>query len=669
MNYPNVFLHGGDYNPDQWLDYPEVLLEDIRLMKLAGINAVSLGIFAWARLEPEEGRYDFEWMDEIVERLTENGIGIVLATPSAARPAWLAQRYPEVLRCNERFERMHYGERHNHCLTSPVYREKVRQIDTALARRYASHKDILMWHIGNEFGGDCRCPLCAEAFREWLRNKYGTLEELNRRWWTGFWSQRYTDWSQIEPPSPMGEVSNPSMWLDWRRFETCQCASFVRMEREAVQAVNADIPVTINLMERFRDYDYFTLAKEIDVVSWDSYPTWGSGDDMALAANVAMQHDLMRSFKRKPFLLMESTPSLVNWKPHNKLKRPGMHLLSSLQAVAHGSQSVMMFQWRKGRGGSEAFHGAVVSHDGRSDTRVFRDVAEVGQVLAGLKPVLDARNQAGVCILYDYENLWALERVQAAQLGNMRYIDTVLLFYRSLWEQGIAVDFADMSEETSLEGYKVVIAPMLFMFRGGIEEKMRRFTEKGGVLVTTFFSGIVDADHLTYLGDAPHGLTDVLGLRAEEIDALYPEEFNTLAFEDGRDLPLEELCELPRDVTAEVMGVYGSDFYAGMPALTRNRFGRGTAWYLAGKPDPYGMKIVMDMILAEVKLPKADAEIDHQEGIVATARGEYIFLQNYSGEAQKVNLGRPMFDLIGQRRIEDGWMLPANGIMILKEER
>ena len=329
----------------------------------------------------------------------------------------------------------------------------------------------------------------------------------------------------------------------------------------------------------------------------------------------------------------------------------------------------MMFQWRKGRGGSEAFHGAVVSHDGRSDTRVFRDVAEVGQVLAGLKPVLDARNQAGVCILFDYENLWALERVQAAQLGNMRYIDTVLLFYRSLWEQGIAVDFADMSEETSLEGYKVVIAPMLFMFRGGIEEKMRRFTEKGGVLVTTFFSGIVDADHLTYLGDAPHGLTDVLGLRAEEIDALYPEEFNTLAFEDGRDLPLEELCELPRDVTAEVMGVYGSDFYAGMPALTRNRFGRGTAWYLAGKPDPYGMEIVMDMILAEVKLPKADAEIDHQEGIVATARGEYIFLQNYSGEAQKVNLGRPMFDLIGQRRIEDVWMLPANGIMILKEER
>ena len=667
MKFPGVFLHGGDYNPDQWLDSPEVLLEDVRLMRLAGINAVSVGIFAWARLEPEEGRYDFAWLDEIVNRLTENGIGIVLATPSAARPAWLAQKYPEVLRCNERFERMHFGERHNHCLTSPVYREKVRQIDTALARHYAGRPEILMWHIGNEFGGDCRCPLCAQAFREWLMNKYGTLEELNRRWWTGFWSQRYSDWSQIEPPSPMGEVSNPSMQLDWRRFETCQCASFVRMEREAVQAVTPDIPVTINLMERFRDYDYFTLSREIDVVSWDSYPTWGSGDDLALAANVAMQHDLMRSFRRSPFLLMESTPSLVNWKPHNKLKRPGMHLLSSMQAIAHGSQSVMMFQWRKGRGGSEAFHGAVVSHDGRSDTRVFRDVAQVGQVLPEIRPVLEARTQAKVCILFDYENLWALEGVQAAQLGNMRYIDTVLLFYRSLWERGIAVDFADMNE-TCLEGYRFVLAPMLFMFRGGIEQKLRCFTEQGGTILTTFFSGIVDADHLTFLGDAPHGLTDVLGLRAEEIDALYPEESNELLLEDGQKLTLRELCELPRDVTAEVVGRYGTDFYAGLPALTRNAFGRGTAWYLAAKPDQAGVDAVMERILSELDIPRAIAA-DCPAGVIATDRGGFVFLQNYSGEPQVVDVHGPMTDLIGQRTVEGRCTLPTNGIMILKTER
>ena len=667
MKVPRIFLHGGDYNPDQWLDRPDVLREDIRLMHLAGINAVSVGIFAWARLEPEEGRYDFAWLDEIVDRLRENGIGIVLATPSGARPAWMAQRYPEVLRCNERFERMHFGERHNHCLTSPVYREKVRQMDTELARHYAGRSPVLLWHIGNEFGGDCRCPLCTQAFREWLMDKYGTLEELNRRWWTGFWSQRYTEWSQIEPPSPMGEVSNPSMQLDWRRFETCQCASFIRMEREAVQAVMPEVPVTTNLMERFSDYDYFTLAREIDVVSWDSYPTWGSGDDLALAANVAMQHDLMRSLKRKPFFLMESTPSLVNWKPHNKLKRPGMHLLSSMQAVAHGSQSVMMFQWRKGRGGSEAFHGAVVSHDGRSDTRVFRDVAEVGQVLTNIQPVLDARNQAQVLILFDYENLWALEKVQAAQMGNMRYIDTVLLFYRSLWERGIAVDFADM-ENACPEKYRVVIAPMLFMFRGGIEEKLRRFTEQGGTLVTTFFSGIVDADHLTFLGDAPHGLTEVLGLRAEETDALYPGETNELVL-DGQRLCLRELCELPREVTAEVVGRYGRDFYAGLPALTRNACGLGTAWYLAGKPDQEGVDAVMDRILAETDLPRADAGVEHRTGVVVTVRGDYLFVQNYSGEPQQVRINGPMWDLVGQRTVEGECRMPANGIMILKEER
>ena len=529
---------------------------------------------------------------------------------------------------------MHFGERHNHCLTSPVYREKVRAIDAALAERYAKHPGVILWHIGNEFGGECRCPLCAEAFRGWLRNKYGTLDALNRRWWTDFWSHRYTAWEQIEPPSPAGDQCNPSMRVDWRRFVTSQVRSFIEMERDAVKAFNPALPVTANLMERFWDYDYFELAKAIDVVSWDCYPAWHGADDLQRAAEFAMNHDLMRSLKQKPFLMIESTPSLVNWKDVNKLKRPGMHLLSSMQAVAHGSQSVMMFQWRKGRGGSEAFHGAVVSHDGRDDTRVFRDVEQVGAALERLTPMLGEERKAEVCLLFDWENRWALDFAQMGRRGAMQYFDTCVRYYRALWERGIAVDLRDMSEATDLSGYRFIVAPMLFMFRNGMDERLRRYVEAGGTLLVTYLSGIVDADDLTFLGDAPHGLTDVLGLRAEELDTLYPGETNSLKLEGDVSVPVSRYCELPEDVTARVVGTYGEDFYAGRPCLTVNRFGQGKTWYLAAEPDTeQAMRTVLARVIEEIGLTAALPETLPQ-GVVATGRGRAVFVQNYTAETQ-----------------------------------
>lgn len=659
------FLHGGDYNGDQWLDRPDILDEDIRLMREAHVNCVSLGIFSWALLEPQEGVYDFAWLDALMDRLYAGGVHVFLATPSAAKPAWMAEKYPEVLRCGPDFERAHFGERHNHCPSSPVYQAKTQAIDRALALRYGKHPAVIGWHIGNEFGGDCRCPLCAENFRTWLKNKYGSLDSLNARWYTSFWSQRYSAWSQVEPPSPRGEVSNPSMWVDWRRFETELCKRFITMEKKTVQAVNPELPCTANLMERFWDYNYFSLAEAIDFVSWDSYPEWGSGDDIARAAEFAMNHDIMRSLKDAPFFLIESTPSLVNWKPHNKLKRPGMHLLSSMQAVAHGSDSVMMFQWRKGRGGSEAFHGAVVSHDRRSDTRVFRDVQEVGQTLEALRPLCGEAVQAEACVIFDWENRWALDYVQAAQKGNMRYFDTVNMYYRALWERGIRVDLRDMRECTDLSRYKLVVAPLLFMQRNGFDRKLRDFVENGGTLLTTFFSGIVDADDLTFLGDAPHGLTDVLGLRAEELDSLYPEDSNALLL-DGKAYAVHELCEIARDVTAEVVGTYESDFYAGFPCLTVNRFGKGKAWYLAAKADQPGVNAVMAKVIEGVGLNSANPG-EMPEGVVATARGEAVFVQNFSGKPQRFPLEGTWRDMRTGDDVSGTVSLPENGLLILQK--
>ena len=471
-----TFLHGGDYNPDQWLDRPDILERDIELMRQAHVNAVSVAIFAWARLEPEDGVYDFGWLDQVIDRLWQGGVRVALATPSGARPAWLAQKYPEVLRVDEHFHRRHFGGRHDHCLTSPVYRRKVREINTRLAERYARHPGVILWHLSNEYSGDCRCELCQEKWREWLKKRYGDLETLNKSWWTSFWAKTYTDWSQIEAPSPAGEMSLTAMQVDWRRFSSDQCKDFLTAERDAVKAVCPELPCTANFMVSFWDYDYFSLAEAVDVVSWDAYPAWHGGDDVAEAAHFALNHELMRSLKDQPFLMIESTPSQVNWHAVNKLKRPGMHLLSSLQAVAHGSQSVMYFQWRKGRGGVEMFHGAVVDHDGRGDTRVFRDVTQVGEALEKLQPLYDQpRAKADVCVIFDWSNWWAVEYAQTGLNHNMKYVDTVTMHYRSLWERGVSVDIRDMRACTDLSGYKLVIAPMLFMFRNEFGARLRAY--------------------------------------------------------------------------------------------------------------------------------------------------------------------------------------------------
>ena len=661
------FLHGGDYNPDQWLDRPDILEKDVELMQKAHVNCVSIAIFAWARLEPEDGVYDFTWLDEVIDRLWKGGIHVILATPSGARPAWMAQKYPEVLRVNKEYQQMHFGERHNHCPSSPVYRRKVREMDTALAKRYAQHPAVILWHLSNEFSGECHCPRCQQAFRDWLKEKYGTLEELNKCWWTGFWSQRYSDWSQIEAPSPLGEFSSCAMTVDWKRFLTDQCKSFIEMERDAVQSVDPSLKVTVNMMERFQGYDYFSMAESIDVVSWDSYPSWHSGDDLFRGAEFAMHHDIMRSLKDAPFILMESTPSQVNWKPHNKLKEPGMHLLSSLQAVAHGSQSVLYFQWRKGRGGGEMFHGAVVDHYGESDTRVFADVTEVGTSLEKLEPIYQTQPHADVCIIFDWENWWAIDQAQTGQKGAMHYFDVVLSHYRALWEQGISVDFRDMRPCTDLSRYKLVIAPMLFMFRHGFEQKLHDFVENGGTLVSSYFTGVVDEHYLAYLGPTPHGLTDVFGFRAAELDALFPNDSNALVV-PGRAEPykITELCELLANCTAEAKGVYASNFYQGQPCVTVNSFGKGKAWYIAAKVEDAYLQDFYKQLAPEAGVAPIFTEA-MPKGVVPTTRGKVTFLQNFSMQEQTIHLAKRYHDLLHDSVITGDVVMPKNGLLVVEE--
>ncbi|WOA52543.1 beta-galactosidase [Dickeya solani] len=648
-------LHGADYNPEQWENYPGIIDDDIAMMKQVKCNVMSVSIFSWAKLEPQEGVYRFDWLDEVIDKLYRQGIAVFLATPSGARPAWMSQRYPEVLRVGrDRVPALH-GGRHNHCLSSPVYRDKVLKINTLLAERYGHHPAVIGWHISNEYSGECHCDRCQQAFRIWLQARYQTLDNLNHAWWSDFWSHTYSDWSQIESPAPQGEVSIHGLNLDWRRFNTAQATDFCTQEIAPLKRVNPAIPVTTNFMEYFYDYDYWQLSRVLDFISWDSYPMWHRDkDDATLACYIAMFHDLMRSLKQgKPFVLMESTPSVTNWQPLSKLKKPGMHILSSLQAVAHGADAVQYFQWRKSRGSVEKFHGAVVDHVGHVDTRVGREVAQLGQILSQLGAVAGSRVEAQVAILFDWESRWAMDDAQGPRNAGLEYEKTVAEHYRPFWEQGIAADI--INADCDFSGYRLLIAPMLYMVRPGFAERVEQFVRQGGQVVVTYWSGIVNESDLCYQGGFPGPLRSVLGIWSEEIDCLADGEYNRVLGLADNDIGLKgpyqarHLCELIHLEGATALASYCDDFYAGRPAVTVNRVGAGKAWYVTSRNDLAFQRDFFAAIIRELALPRA-LDILLPPAVTAHRRTnddeEFIFIENYSALPQPIQLPAGYSDML-----------------------
>lgn len=672
-------LHGGDYNPDQWAHTPEIWDEDMRLMNLAHCNTMSVGIFSWAALEPEEGRYDFSWLDTIMDKLAAEGARAVLATPSGARPAWMSQKYPEVLRVAPNRHRNLHGQRHNHCYTSPVYREKTRTINRMLAERYKDHPALLVWHISNEYGGECHCELCQAAFRDFLRKRYNNdIDALNQAWWTGFWAHTFNDFDQIESPAPHGESAVHGHNLDWKRFVTQQTLDFMRNEIAPLREVTPNVPVTTNMMGTYPGLDYWKLAPDLDVISWDSYPFWHT-DAMKtweLGANVSFLHDINRSLKGgKPFMLMESTPSTQNWAKVNKVKRPGMHKLASLQAIAHGSDTVQYFQWRKSRGSCEKMHGAVVDHAGHENTRVFRDVAEVGMALEKLAPVVGTTVRPDVAIIYDWENRWAVDDVMGMRNGpgQKGYEETCKNHYQSFWKRGIPVDVIDA--DCDLSGYKLVVAPMLYMLKPGVAERLGAFAEAGGTLVTTYITGNVDQSDLCFLGGFPGPLRKVVGLWSEELDALYDTDSNGLRFEAGNELGLSGVfkahtyCERIHPETARTVAVYTDDFYAGEPAMTVNDYGKGKAWYLAARTENALLDAFYDKLSADLCLLRA-LDTTLPEGVTAQLRTDgrdrFVFLMNFGEAAATVALPETATDMLTGEALSGEISLAPYAVRVLR---
>lgn len=671
MKWPDRILFGGDYNPDQWDD--ETIQEDMRLFQKAGVNLLTLPVFSWAKLEPEEGVYDFAWLDKIIDTIWRSGIHICLATPTTAQPAWLSARYPEVLPVDIQGRRRTHGMRVFFCVNSLKYRERAAAIAHEFGRRYAHHPALYMWHVSNEYGTSCYCPTCQARFRLWLKRRYGSVQELNNRWHTSFWGRTVYSFEEVFLPTELNDDYrfNPAVQLDYMRFLTDSTVECFRNEYDVLKSYNPEIPVLTNMSGFIKKLDQSVFTKAMDAVGWDNYP-WPQDPPHF----VAMKHDIMRSLRGgQSFILTEQSPNQQNWQPYNKLKRPGEVRMLSYQAMAHGADSCLFFQMRQSIAGQEKFHGAVISHAGHENTRVFRETERLGQELKKLgSAFLRARTPAKAAILMDWNNWWALEN-SSGPSKDIRYLEALSDWYRSFHRHGIQVDFVFPKEGTDYCRYALVIAPMLYMTKTGVAVGLTEYVRCGGTLLATVMSGLVDENDRCVFGEYPGKLKEVLGIWVEETDALRPEEKNGIHCLDAlrldrTDYECSLLCDLLHTRGAEPLAVYTEDFYAGMPCVTRNAFGKGTAYYVGTRPDADFIDALMRHIFAECGL---ESPVNAREGVEITVRenenGRFLFLLNHGAEEAWADLGgKACLDLMSGERMTGRITIPANDVRILKGE-
>jgi beta-galactosidase len=657
--------YGGDYNPEQW---PEsTWAQDIRLMTEAGVNLVTVGVFSWSRLQPAPGELTAGWLDQVLDLLADAEIDVDLATGTASPPPWLTAAHPEILPVTMDGTRLAPGSRQHYCPSAPAFRAAAVDLADRMARRYAGHPAVTMWHVGNEYGCHvpaCYCELSAVAFRTWLRARYGDLGRLNEAWGGAVWSQDYTSWDQVEPPRVTPTFANPAQQLDFARFSSAELLACYQAERAAIAAHSPGTPVTTNFMGLFRPVDQFRFAAELDVASVDSYPDPADAESHLQSA---MTCDLTRSVGGgRPWVLMEQAPGAVNWRAVNVPKAPGQHRALSLQAVARGGDAVLSFQWRASATGAEKFHSAMLPHAG-TDSRIWREAVGLGADLGRLAGVAGAAVRAEVAILLDWESWWALEA--DSHPARLRLIDLLREFYRPLFEAAVNADFAH--PESDLSGYRLVLVPALYLVSEAGAENVRQFAASGGTVVITFFSGIVDPSDRIRLGGYPAPWRDLLGLRVEELAPL-PE---------GAEVRLDSATgdpAAPGDHAAPGAGRvwqdsvdlrgavpllrYAVGYLAGQAAATRHPYGRGEAFYLGTLPDRATLRG-----LVEQACQRAGVEFrsDVPPGVEVVRRGDHVFVISHLDRPADLDLGGKSRDLLTAGIVGPVVTLGPRGVLVL----
>ncbi|WP_169983711.1 beta-galactosidase [Microbispora sp. H10836] len=602
--------YGGDYNPEQWPE--EVWAEDVTLMRRAGVTLVTVGVFSWARLEPSEGRHTFDWLDRVLGLLADGGIRVDLAVPTASPPPWFSLSHPDALTVTRDGVRLTHGSRDTYCVSAPAYREASLRITRALAERYRDHPALAMWHVHNEYGTPCHCDHAATAFRAWLRKRYGGLDALNDAWTTAFWGQHYSDWAQITPPRATQYLQNPAQALDFRRFVSDEMLAHFREQRDLLRGLTPGVPVTTNyVLAGWASVDHWKWSTEVDLVAVDHYP---AGQGMAAAEQSAFAADLARSWARgRPWLLMEQATGYVTG-PRVAAKEPGEIARHSLQHVARGAEGVLFFQWRASRGGAEQWHPGMVPHAG-PDSRVFREVCALGEALKRIPaPPGGPPVEAEAAILWDEEAWWAVQR-PGLPSTEIDYLAAVEQAHRVLWRQGVTACFAHPSHD--LSAHRAVLVPSLYLISDEAAGNLAAYVEGGGTLVVSYFSGIADEHTRVRTGGYPGALREVLGIRVEEFRPLAgPVELPEL----GRATAWSEVVHL---AGAEAVARYPG----GGPAVTRHRFGEGTAWYVSTRLDDPGYARL---------LAAAGLAGDGVPGVEIVRRRDQVVALNHTADEQPV---------------------------------
>jgi beta-galactosidase len=682
---------GVDYYPEHW---PETRwATDARMMRDAGLQVVRLAEFAWAKIEPAEGEFDWDWLDRAVEALASVGLQVVLCTPTAAPPAWLTRNYPDILPVDDQRHRRSFGARRHYCANSPTYREHTRRIVGAIATRYGQHPSVIGWQIDNEFGGGqtarCYCHNCVAAFRDWLQRRYGHLDALNEAWGTVFWSQEYDDWTQIEPPGLTGEKPNPSHVLDYYRFSSDSWVDYQQIQIDMLRAKTNGVPfVTTNLMGLFSDLDYYKLAKPIDFVTWDNYPT-GQAErlrdvlycgsvtntedghyayDVGDPAITGMAHDLMRAVKDKPFWIMEQQPGHINWSDYNLAPYPGVVRLWTWEDIAHGADTVVYFRWRTCLYAQEQYHSGLLRHDGEP-AQGLRDIQAMYGEQAVMAAILGTSVPAEVALLHSYDDLWAIElQPHNRDFGYLRHLFN---YYRALQRTGVPVDLAPPTRD--LGRYKLVIAPTLFLVDETIADNLRRYVEQGGHLVLSVRSGFKTTDNRVVDTPLPGLLADLVGATVEEWHSLppgvtYPLE--TAGLSDGP-FTVKLWAEALKPVSAEILARFTGGPLDGRPAASLNRFGKGEVVYLGVWSDD----LLVDALLAwQLSRAGVESVATVPAGVKVMRRTgnsrEFVFLLNFSDAVVTAKLSRTGYtDALTGEPCGPSVEVPARGVVICQRQQ
>jgi len=591
-----AIVYGGDYNPEQWPR--ETWAEDMRLMREAGVNRVSVGIFSWALFEPEEGRYEFGWFDEVLDLLHQNGIEACLATPTASPPPWFAATYPEAVMVDAEGRQLTHGSRQGFDPSSDVYLAKALAIARKVAERYADHPAVALWHIHNEYGchnARSYTKAATAKFRTWLRERYGDLDGLNAAWGTAFWSQAYSAWDQVYAPLPTPTIPNPGQVLDWKRFSSWQLVQNYRAEAAVIREYS-DKPMTTNFMTGSHpEVDLWEFSGAVDVVSTDHYL---AGEDADAHVNLGFAADYARSLGAgKPWILMEHSTSAVNWQGRNRAKAPREMLRNSFSHFARGADAIMFFQWRASRQGAEKWHSGMVPHAG-TDSKIWREVCELGARLGELAEVEGSRVDAATAILWDFPNAWAQEH-EARPTNEFTAQGIFDAYYAALWRAGITADVAE--PEGDLSKYKFVVVPAVYLLSREGAANLRQFVDGGGTVLVTPYSGIADETDTVYLGGYPGAFRDVVGVRSEEF---YPLMGGRVELASGGHGTI--WSEAAEPAGAEVRDTYAD----GTPAWLVNRFGEGTAHYLTTFPDDATLDRIVAAAAADAGVaPVAEAPL------------------------------------------------------------